>query len=57
MRKRNKTSPPNDHVIHISIPDQVYRNLEERSVKEGRSFNGHCRWILTQSTLEKTNEN
>ena len=42
----------NNKVIHISIPQSLWAKLETTARNEGRSFNGHCRFILQQS--EKT---
>ena len=39
----------NDQVIHVSIPKSLWAKLQEQAKEEGRTFNGHCRYILSQS--------
>jgi len=39
----------NDQVIHISIPRSLWAKLQEQANEEGRTFNGHCRFLLAKS--------
>jgi hypothetical protein len=43
----------NDQVIHISIPRSLGAKLLAQANEEGRTFNGHCRYILTQSANDQ----